>query len=188
MQVGRNRLWGLLCAAPLVSAACGPPCNDDAFDCEGGVEFSFAEDCQLGGALELELGQGQDEFSPLAPLQEPTLYEGVQGGHHFWLALRVDNPALDYPLIQVVFDAEVLDENRCGAEPECDPWIGTGHRELTLGPELPLNDDGVVEQTSLLLVISIWPVDVERRLRVFAVDECGREATIDHELEPSAWE
>jgi hypothetical protein len=188
MRFGRNTLWGALCAAPLVSAACGPPCKDDALDCEAGNEFMLAEDCELSGALEVELGQGQDEFSLLAPLQEPTLYEGAQGGHHFWLALRVDNAALDYPLIQVVFDAEVFDEDRCGTDPECDPWIGTGHRELTLGPELPLNDDGVVEQTSLLLVISIWPVDVERRLRLFAEDECGREAMIEHDIDPSAWE
>lgn len=184
MRFGRNALWGLLCAAPLVSAACSSPCKDDALDCEGGGEFFLAEDCELSGALEVELGEGQEEFSPLAPLQEPTLHQGNQGGHHFWLALRVANPALDYPLIQVVFDAEVLDEDRCGAEPECDPWIGTGHRELTLGPELPINADGVVEQTSLLLVISIWPVDVDRRLRLFAVDQCGREATIEHDLEP----
>ncbi len=185
MRFGRNMVWGLLCAAPLVSAAC-TPCKDDALDCEGGTEFSIAEDCELSGALEVELGQGQDEFSPLAPLQEPTLYEGPQGGHHFWLALRVDNPDLDYPLIQVVWDAEVFDEDRCGAEPDCDPWIGTGHRELTLGPDLPITDDGAVEQTALLLVISIWPVDVERRLRLYTLDECGREATIEHDLEPEA--
>lgn len=183
MRFGRNALWGLLCAAPLVSAACSP-CKDDALDCGDGGEFFLAEDCELSGALEVELGEGQEEFSPLAPLEEPTLHEGNQGGHHFWLALRVANPALDYPLIRVVFDAEVLDEDRCGAEPECDPWIGTGHRELVLGPELAINADGVMEQTSLLLVISIWPADVDRRLRLFAVDQCGREATIEHDLGP----
>jgi hypothetical protein len=172
----------LLWAAPFVSAACSP-CEDDALECGEGGEFAFSDDCELSGPLEVELGEGFQEFSSLAPLQEPALHDGIQGGHHFWLGLRVTNPALDNPLLRLVLDAEVLDENRCGAEPDCDPWIGTGHRELILGPELTLDDDGNVEQIRLMLQIAIWPLDVERRLRLYAIDPCRREATIEHPLE-----
>lgn len=183
MRFGQNELLAvLLCAAPSLCAACSP-CEDDALECGPGVEFAFSDDCELSGPLEVELGEGFEKFSSLAPLQEPTLHDGIQGGHHFWLGLHVANPALDYPLLRVVLDAEVLDENRCGAEPDCDPWIGTGHRELILGPELALNDDGIVEQVSLMLQIAIWPLDVERRLRLYAIDPCRREAAIEHPLE-----
>lgn len=145
-----------------------------------------AEDCELTGPLEVSLGTGVDEFVPLAEGEEPTVHEGVQGGHHLCLGLRVEQPSLDYPQLNVVMDAELVDPERCNTDdPDCDPWIGSAHRELVLGPDLPLDQDNNVEETGLILILSIWPVDLERRVEVRVVDPCGREGFIDHRIPPS---
>jgi hypothetical protein len=172
-----------LTAGVLATAACGgPPCDEDPLGCgEGDSEFAIDPSCELTGPLEVALGERDPTFAPYQELQEPTLHEGAQGGHHLCLALRVAEPALDYPLLKVVLDADFDDPNRCADEPACDPWVNTGHRELVLGPELPVNGDSV-EEGDFILVISLWPEELVRRIRLEVTDPCGRVGTAEHRL------
>lgn len=118
-------------------------------------------------------------------MEEPTVYDGTQGGHHMFLAVRVDNASPDYPMLRVDLEAGLDDPERCDV-PDCDPWISTAQRELVLGPDLPLANDGTMTQAGLLLVLSLWPEEYERRVTLQVVDPCGREGTVEHLIPPSA--
>lgn len=163
----------------LCQGACGPPCGRDRLECGEGGEFVLEPSCELTGPLEVALGQGELSFTELAPGEEPTIHEGTQGGRHFWLGLRVANPALDYPMLQVELAAELVDPAKCGEDPACDPWVSTGKREFVLGPDLRV-EGATIEEFGLLLVISIWPDDLERRIRLELLDPCGREGSVEH--------
>jgi hypothetical protein len=181
--------WMALAVAAAAGAAqsgCASPCDEDPLGCSAGEEFVPAGECDLEGPLEVSLGTGVDDFSPLATGQEPTVHHGPQGGDHLCLGLRVEHPTLDYPQLSVVMDAEVEDAARCDGDPSCDPWVGSAHRELVLGPELPLDAEDNVEETGLILILSIWPSDIERRVRVEVVDPCGRSAFVDHRIPPNS--
>lgn len=182
-------LWFALAVVPAAGASqlgCASPCDDDALGCGAGEEFVVADDCELEGPLEVSLGSGVDDFTPLQVGEEPTVHHGPQGGDHLCLGLRVEHPSLDYPQVSVVMDAELEDPDRCGDDPDCDPWIGSAHRELVLGPELSLDAQDNLEQTGLILILSIWPPDLERRVVVQVLDPCGRVGVVDHRIPPSS--
>lgn len=182
--------WAASALLAVVLAAqpgCSAPCDEDPLGCGEGGEFMFAPSCELTGALEVGLGEGQADFAPLTDGQEPTVHEGSQGGRHLWVGLQVADPALEYPTLKIAFRADLRDPERCDeSDPDCDPWVSTGQRDLVLGPDLPLNDEGDVEQTGILLIISIWPTDLERRLRLEVVDPCGREGLVEHLIPPAS--
>jgi hypothetical protein len=162
------------------------PCEQDALGCRDDAEFALAPDCELSGPLEVTLGQGVEDFEPLVAGEEPIVHDGVQGGHHLCLGLAIANPALDYPQVKVSFDAELYDEDWCDpADPACDPWVGSGERDLVLGPDLPVDEDGQVVQTGLILILSIWSSDLDRRIRLEVEDPCGRIGTAEHMIPAS---
>lgn len=172
-----------LCA--LLAGACGPPCDRDVLGCEDGGDFDFAADCELEGSLEIALGQGETEYQALEPLEEPTVYEGAQGGRHMFLALAVSNPAPDYPRLQVLLEAGLNDPERCD-QSDCDPWASTGRRELVLEPDFPEAEDEPMTQAGLLLVLSLWSTEYERRVTLEIVDQCRREGAVEHIIPPSS--
>jgi len=176
-----------LAVAVIAIAGCGgPPCDEDPLGCGDGTdEFAVDPACDLTGPLAIELGDGDEDFLAYAAGQEPTVHEGAQGGHHLCLGIRIHQPALEYPLLRVVFDADFDDPLRCADDPACDPWVNTAHRELTLGPDLPLNGDSV-EETGFILILSLWPEELERRLRLEITDECGRVGTAEHDMSAAA--
>lgn len=165
-----------------LAGACGPPCDRDALQCGDGGAFTFAPDCSLDGELDVALGQGETSFEPLAPEEEPTVHEGSQGGRHMFLAIQVANASPDYSLLKVELGAGINDPDHCD-QPDCDPWVSTAQRELVL--DLPAPEDGLVTQAGLLLVLSLWPEDYERRVELDIVDQCRREGTVEH-LIPAA--
>ena len=187
MHRARGYQIALLAATLVVGAGCpGPPCDQDPLYCGEGEDFFYAPECELTGALEVTLGQGTDGFEALAPEQEPKVHEGAQGGHHLCLGLRVENPALEFPRLRVAFDVEIDDPERCAADdPACDPWVGTGRRDLVLGPELPLDGDGRIEETGFIVLLSLWPQELERRVRLAVEDPCGRTGAVDHVIPPA---
>ena len=168
-----------------VAGACNPPCDKDALACEEGGAFQIDDSCELEGPLSLTLGQGLYEFAPLEPQEEYEVHNGRQGGQHIWVALRIDEPALDYPLVRIALDAEVLDDDQCADadEPDCDGWVGVASREGVIGPELEISDDGAIEQPALLFVLATWPVELDRRVTLYAQDACGRENIAVHEMD-----
>jgi len=182
----RLGVLALLVAAAASGPACGDPCDQDPFHCGSGDEFALAPSCELTGSLAVVFGEGTADLEPFIDGMEPLVHTGPQGGHHLCLGLRVDDPALDYPQLKLVFDAELNDPERCADsdDPACDPWINSAHRELVLGPDLPLDDALDVEQTGIILILSIWPDDLERRVSLDVVDPCGREGLVEHVVPP----
>src|SRR5690349_8563077 len=170
--------------AAVVLLGCEDPCDQDPLGCEDGSDFMLAPSCELTGDLDVTLGEGVSEFTPLEPEQEPIIHQGTQGAEHMCLGLRVADPALDYPYLKVNYEIELNDPERCPDDPECDPWVRTGHRELVLGPDLPLDADSNVEEVGLIIVIAIWPRDLERRVRLNVLDPCEREGVIEHLIPP----
>jgi hypothetical protein len=189
MVVAHRRAGSGLIACLLATQMAGcakDPCDQDPLGCDKGDEFVAAPSCELSGPLEVVLGQGTDEFTPFDPDQEPRVHEGVQGGHHLCLGFRVDNPALEYPQLAISMVAELNDTDRCAdGDADCDPWVSTGTRDFVLGPELPLGDQDSVELTGLILIISLWPTELERRVRLDILDPCGREGVVEHVIPPA---
>src|SRR5690606_29389592 len=90
----------------------GPPCEDDINGCDDNTS-NFMEDpsCPLQGELELELGEGELEFSALAPGELPEIHSGLQGGQHVWMAVRVKNPDPDRKQLKIRIKADYCDAN-----------------------------------------------------------------------------
>ena len=110
----------------------GPPCEDDIAGCSDDTSM-FMEDptCTLTGELELELGEGEAEFSSLAAGQLPQLYTGIQGGQHVWMAVRVKNPDLDRKQLAIRIKAEYCSSNCedvAGRSATCASWSPTRPR------------------------------------------------------------
>lgn len=127
-MMSRSPQHGWPFAGPAVAAwlACSPsaPPSIDA----GLSSFTEAmPDAELdptckpmaGATPQVIVGEGQNDFFPLADLQTVQVEAGPQGGHHIWIALRVKNllrsgsrttitalspaPGIEVPPFEVIF-------------------------------------------------------------------------------------
>ena len=73
-------------ASPAVDA--GAPSFSEAM---ADAELDPACKPTAGAPPEVIVGEGQNDFFPLADLQTVQVEAGPQGGHHIWMALRVKN-------------------------------------------------------------------------------------------------
>jgi hypothetical protein len=73
----------------LLLSACGPVEPSPAPD--AGPPKPLADICSRGGAPQLQIGQGQVGYLEIAPNAALTAEAGPQGGHHVWLAVRMQN-------------------------------------------------------------------------------------------------
>lgn len=151
----------------------GPPCEDDVNGCSDDSS-TFVEDptCELTGQLDIEIGEGEDEFMTLAPGQLPEIYNGFQGGQHVWLGVRVKNPALDRPALKIRITLSFCNE---GCE---DPtsWQTDQVRELIAGSRtLTTTDEGWFEQASILVTLFDWSFAENRRVEMLVTDPCSRQ-------------
>ncbi|KIG13766.1 hypothetical protein DB30_07612 [Enhygromyxa salina] len=157
----------------------GPPCEDDLTMCEDGTS-KFVEDpsCELSGDLELQLGEGQDDFSPLAADQPPQTYSGFQGGQHLWLGVRVVNADLERPLLEVRVSMKYCEEN-------CDDpsnWRTDNVRELVADSNtLTTTSDGWYELSSVLVQVFNWSFAANQRIEMLVTDPCSRQGYLVHE-------
>jgi hypothetical protein len=163
-------LGGALAGCPGLD---GPPCEDDVNGCAND-SGTFVEDptCELTGALELELGEGQDVYSPLATGEMPEVYDGFQGGQHIWLGVRVKNPDLQHSSLRIDIALSVC-EMQCG-----DPqnWSLDNERTLVVGSRtITLTENGWFEEEGVLVTLGIWGVATHRRVEMVVTDPCGRE-------------
>lgn len=167
-----------------VVTGCPAPEPDDSgtyvYDGYGTIERD--PDCKLTGSLQLTLGEGDGtNFTPLAPGQEPVLYHGPQGGSHLILGVAVANPAVEFPGMQLKFVAERL---RCFSDGECTAAEPIGSDEMLVSrPDrfLPA-EGGAVTVSGFLVLVWNWNESERRRLRVEAMDPCGRTGTASMEL------
>lgn len=154
----------------------GPPCESDIAGCSDDTS-TFMEDpsCTLTGELELELGEGELEFSPLATGQLPELHYGIQGGQHVWMAIRVKNPDLERKQLKIRLEAEYCDSN-------CDDvgsWSVDNLRELVADEStLAITSDGWFEQTRMLVTVFEWVDASYQRVELLVTDPCGRQGSI----------
>jgi hypothetical protein len=154
----------------------GPPCENDIAGCSDDTS-TFMEDpeCTLQGELELELGEGETEFSSLAPGELPELYFGLQGGQHVWMAVRVKNPDLERKQLKIRIKAEYCNSN-CE---ELASWTVDNLRELVADETtLAVTSEGWYEQTRMLVTVFGWVDAAEQRVELLVTDPCGRQGLV----------
>lgn len=154
----------------------GPPCEDDILGCRDNTS-DFMEDpnCPLQGELELELGQGELEFSPLAPGELPEIHYGLQGGQHVWMAVRVKNPDPDRKQLKIRIKADYCFSN-CE---EVGSWQTDNLRELVADETtLKITPEGWFEQTRMLVTVFAWIETDDRRIEMLVTDPCGRQGFV----------
>jgi hypothetical protein len=137
----------------------------------------FMEDptCMLQGDLELELGQGEKEFSALAPGELPELFWGLQGGQHMWMAIRVKNPDLEDQQLAITIDVEYCNSN---CEDESN-WTVDNHRELLADETtLAITPEGWFEQCRMLVTVFGYVDAAYQRVEMTVTDPCGRQGVV----------
>jgi len=169
------------------------PCDDDPLGCEEGGQLTVDPDCKLTGDLRVHLGQGAEALDLFASGDQAAIYWGPQGGNHLALGVQLDNPAVDYPGVEISFSARVAS---CELDdPDCD-WEQLGYRTVTLTKRKHLKlEGGVLKATGYLVVLDHHPAwqesgdDWTRLIITAAVrDRCGRsgEASFDQILETAS--
>ncbi len=84
------------------------------------IDYELEVVCERPDPLEIELGYGEFFFTPMAEEHDFRVYYGLQGGSHVFGALRINNPELVHPTVEVIF--ELLDDDKCAPqEPETAP-------------------------------------------------------------------
>jgi hypothetical protein len=151
----------------------GPPCQDDVNGCGAdGGEFVEDPTCELTGELELEIGEGEDSYTPLAAGEMPEIFNGFQGGQHVWMGVRLKNPDLERPSLKI--NVTLSD-----CETDCeDPanWLPDNVRELVVGSRtIEVTDEGWFEQASILVTLGDWSSATHRRVEMLVTDPCSRQ-------------
>ena len=173
------RSWTLAPLAVVLLGALGG-CLDDPL-CEGddnscADDSTLVEDptCELTDALEIEIGEGQDVYSPLAAGELPEVYNGFQGGQHVWLGVRVKNPDLDHSALQIAISLS-------DCETECvnpQSWSLDNDRTIVVGSRsMTLTEQGWFEEEGLLVTLDNWGKANHRRVEIVVTDPCGRQGT-----------
>lgn len=166
----------LLTACPLFGGGGrGGACTDDANLCADGGELEVDASCERDDMLQLELGDGNGEFQPLAPGVSPELYAGQQGGEHMVLGLGVDNPSPEH----LSYEVE-LALHATLAEDDAEL---VGERTVVYGEHLVEFDAGRAELLNLVAIPDIWPDSGRRWISATVTDSCGRRGQVDHRLD-----
>lgn len=184
MMAGMRRTAPVAPLACLLVAGCpwlaepppsGPPCEDDVTGCENNGEFVEDPSCELSGALDVELGEGEDVFQSLAPGELPEAHTGIQGGQHIWAAVRVKNPALDRPSLKLRIALSTC-------ESDCDDpssWRADNVRELVVGSRtLTVTPEGWFETASILVTLFLWGEAEHRKIELLVTDPCSRQGLV----------
>jgi hypothetical protein len=91
---------GPTCTAPLTCVA--GACQDDRVDpstlpayTSGWATQSTTDPCKLPGSTPVVIvGQGQADYLPMTDGETDQVYQGPQGGHHIWVAIRTQGLAM----------------------------------------------------------------------------------------------
>ena len=172
--------------------------NDPLESLNAGGGFELDPDCDLTGPLDVEIGYGEFVYTPIQPGHAFEVTYGPQGGSHVYGAFRLNNPAPEFPELQIMF--ELLDDDACG-EPFDDVDInnhGWAYSEEELGDECPpavvgfrngvqkrlpvAGPDGAIEQAGIIIFHVFYGGGEEDRVRLSVRDECGRVGTAEQTL------
>lgn len=194
-------LAGLLCIS---LAACMPDIwswDDVVIDplTQNYGSFQLDPSCKRAGALDLEIGYGEAAFTPLLDGHQFKVYFGVQGGSHVYGALRVNDPALEFPHLEVVF--RLVDDDACASKngsgvfggedlsptwarredskrASCAPRL-VGFRHGVLGPKLKTTASGAVEEAGITVFHDEYGGGGADRITLSVRDPCGRTAFVE---------
>ncbi len=145
----------------------GPePCDLDPSSCRRTRGFYIDPACTLSSELVVEAGEGYDAFEAVGSALE--IQTGVQGGSHFFGAVRVGQAALDrYEVLEVTFSLTTPGED----EPHTDRTVVLGDFE-----PIEVDDEGrvvaygyLVEVTTGFARDDLYSVSVR--------DPCGRKGS-----------
>ena len=185
----RCLIAGLVVLSPLLAGmTCGPtdpsPCELDRVGCEAPDETNFyLASCpaEMSGPLEVEVGTGESSFSAFQQGAGPVVHTGPQGGQHVFMGVRVTNANVAVsPLLKLRFylgQGEGCVAPAAGATeiPTCA--VTLGQRELVLGStgfELHLNAAGEVEESGLVVFVSVPSSALASLVAVTVEDQCRR--------------
>ncbi len=173
----------------LTGMTCGPvdpsPCELDRLGCvdpEPNGDFYLAScPAEMSGPLEVEVGTGESSFSAFQQGAGPVVHTGPQGGQHVFMGVRVTNANVAVsPLLKLRFylgQGEGCVAPAAGATeiPTCA--VTLGQRELVLGStgfELHLNAAGEVEESGLVVFVSVPSSALASLVAVTVEDQCRR--------------
>lgn len=158
----------------------GAPCEDDLNNCsENTDEFEEDPECELEGDLDITIGQGELEFSPLAEGQMPDPEWGLQGGQHLWMAVQVHNPDLERLQLRIKIEVSFCDSADCTP---ASAWQADNIRELVADETtMTITPEGWIEQTRMLVTVFGWVQSANQRVEMTVTDPCGRQAYVVRE-------
>lgn len=126
-----------------------------------------------------ELGEGEVDFDPLEPGEEPTLWHGPQGGTHLMLAAEV--VAEDLTAVPLSLRTEAWSFGEA-----CTDGCLLADATFDLDPSRAITeDDEGWTFGHLQLIVTTWPTDELRELDLTLTDACGRETAATVSLEPT---
>ena len=130
----------------------------------------------------MALGDGVNEmFTPLSLEAEPELHYGPQGGQHYVLGMRVDNPNPSAPGFEIRF--VVRGATECALDAEgCAEWVTFAERTAIVNDEALLRTtvEGAVVAAGYVVVLDEhpyqWAGAVDTRVQIVAEvrDRCDR--------------
>lgn len=187
---------GALVLVSIPGMTCGPsdpdPCELDRLGCvdpETPEQF-YLETCpaDVTGALEVEVGTGEERFEPLTAGAGPVVHFGAQGGQHVFMGFRVKNARLDVsPLLKLRFflgqGGEGCVPPTDGVTPPPSCAVTLGQRELVLGGtgfELHDNAAGDVEEAGWIVFVSVPDPTVAGMIALTVEDPCRRTGAAYH--------
>jgi hypothetical protein len=165
----------LLALIPLLVGCFTYPCETDVLACEEGEAFAVDASCEAEQPLALEL----IEMQTMQPVQRgawPIVHHGAQGGIHFDLGIRVRGLEPDHLEVRLDFDAAECRDSDCTAM--ADVAARTLNADDTV---LEPDDDGHL-LPNVVLLLDREPAH-GGALQLHAMDACGRELEIVHEIE-----
>lgn len=145
----------------------GAPCDDDPLACGVGSSIEPDPACTATGVLAVNLGNTSESGAFTNLSAPPRIIHGLQGGQHTFLSVRIDNPALTSPGVELTFYV-----NANGAP------IGYRKVGLTTPALWRLDDLGRLVTDDFLLLLESYPASsgdpVAVGYTVNVRDRCGR--------------
>jgi hypothetical protein len=150
--------------------------------------------CQRSDPLQVELGQGEDDFVPFTAGEVPVMHggSGSQGGSvfHVWGGARIANPDPAHRRFRLEFhshstesyygypyfgpDVEAFADASSGVTPTSGPAAAGTERDYqriaVVGASMKTEANGAMSRAGFVLFVSSPP----SRLTLDVVDECGR--------------
>lgn len=164
-----------LALIPLLAGCFTYPCETDVLACEEGKDFAVDANCEADQPLSIELIEMQT-MQPLKRDAWPIVHHGAQGGIHFDLGIRVRGLEPDHLNVQLAFDAA-----EC-RDADCTAMADVAARTLNADDTVLEPDEDAHLLPNVVLLLDREPAH-GGALQLHAIDACGRELELVHEID-----